>query len=68
MPRRRRAGTATRPDYDADVLILALDRAEETLAAIRSALAQTGVSRHVFVVDQGSRPEDVARLAAQLRA
>jgi GT2 family glycosyltransferase len=49
--------------YDADVVILALDRAEDTAAAIRSALAQTGVTRHVFVVDQGSRPENRAMLA-----
>ena len=47
-----------RGEYDADVVILALDRAEETVAAIRSALAQTGVSHHVLVVDQGSRPEN----------
>lgn len=52
--------------YDADVVILTLDRAEESAAAIRSALAQTGVSRHVFVVDQGSRPEALARLAAEV--
>jgi GT2 family glycosyltransferase len=49
--------------YDADVVILSLDRADETGAAIRSALAQHGVSRHVFVVDQGSQPEALARLA-----
>ncbi len=49
--------------YDADVVILALDRAEDTAAAIRSALAQTGVTRHVFVVDQGSRPENLAVVA-----
>jgi GT2 family glycosyltransferase len=49
--------------YDADVVILALDRVEETTAAIRSALAQTGVSRHVFVIDQGSRPQNLVRLA-----
>lgn len=51
-------------DYDADVVILALDRDQETLAAIASALAQTGVSRHVFVVDQGSHPAALARFAA----
>lgn len=50
--------------YDADILILALDRAAETVAAIRSALAQTGVSRHVFVLDQGSAPAALARIAA----
>lgn len=52
--------------YDADVLILALDRAEETVAAIGSALAQTGVARRVAVVDQGSRPEALARIAASV--
>jgi len=50
--------------YDADVLILALDRAEETVAAIGSALAQTGVSRRVIVLDQGSQPAALARIAA----
>jgi GT2 family glycosyltransferase len=49
--------------YDFDVVILALDRAEETVGAIHSALRQTGVSRHVIVVDQGSRPGNLARLA-----
>jgi GT2 family glycosyltransferase len=60
------AGAASAPTgpYDADVVILALDRAEETEAAICSALQQAGVTRHVFVVDQGSRPENLARLAA----
>ncbi len=51
-------------EYDADVVILALDRAEETVQAIASALSQTGVARHVFVVDQGSTPENLSRLAA----
>ena len=46
------------------MLILALDRAEETVAAIASALAQTGGSRHVVVADQGSRPAALARIAA----
>jgi len=60
------SGAAAPPDgpYDADVVILALDRPAETIAAIASALAQRVVSRHVFVVDQGSRPEAVAQLAA----
>lgn len=62
----RHVAGARRPPwaaYDADVVILALDRAEETVAAIRSALRQKGVSRYVIVVDQGSRPESLARLA-----
>lgn len=65
MSARHIAGAATAPlgAYDADVVILSLDRVEETLAAIRSALAQVGVSRHVFVVDQGSQPENLARIA-----
>jgi GT2 family glycosyltransferase len=62
------AGASAPPEgaYDADVVILSLDRAEETAAAIRSALAQRGVSRHVFVVDQGSRPEALSRLTAEV--
>jgi GT2 family glycosyltransferase len=55
-----------RPDYDVDVVILALDRAEATAAAIRSALCQTGVSRYVIVVDQGSAPDALASLAAEV--
>jgi GT2 family glycosyltransferase len=58
------AGGPPQGDYDADVLILALDRPDETLAAIASALAQTGVSRHVVVVDQGSCTSTLARLTA----
>jgi len=58
------AGSPPLGAYDVDVVILALDRAEDTVAAIRSALAQTGVTRHVFVVDQGSRPENLQMLSA----
>jgi GT2 family glycosyltransferase len=50
--------------YDADVIILSLERPAETEAAIRSALMQLGVAQHVLVVDQGSGPETLARLAA----
>ncbi|WP_162530821.1 glycosyltransferase family 2 protein [Rhodovastum atsumiense] len=46
------------------MVILALDRAQDTVAAITSALAQIGVTRHVIVVDQGSRPANLALLAA----
>jgi GT2 family glycosyltransferase len=65
MSVRHIAGAADAPDgeYDADVVILSLDRATDTEAAIRSALDQTGVSRHVFVVDQGSQPDALAQLA-----
>jgi GT2 family glycosyltransferase len=59
------AGADRPPDgaYDADIIILALDRAEETIAAIQSALGQRGASRHVIVIDQGSHPDILARLA-----
>jgi GT2 family glycosyltransferase len=65
MSARHVAGAAGPPagHYDADVVILSLDRPVETTAAIRSALAQAGVSRHVFVIDQGSRPEALAYVA-----
>jgi GT2 family glycosyltransferase len=49
--------------YDADIIILALDRAVETIAAIRSACEQRDVSTHVFVLDQGSRPGSVQLVA-----
>lgn len=62
------AGAAGPPgQYDADIILLALDRPDETIAAIRSALSQTGVSRHVIVVDQGSRPEHLTRIADLVR-
>ena len=50
--------------YDADILILSLDRVADTEAAIRSALGQEGVSRHLIVFDQGSSEATLARLAA----
>ncbi len=52
--------------YDADILILALDRAADTMEAIDSALAQTGVRRHVTVIDQGSEPVTIAALTAHI--
>jgi GT2 family glycosyltransferase len=48
---------------EADVIILAMDRAEETVAAIASARAQTGVTKHVWIADQGSSEANLARLA-----
>ena len=63
------AGAQGPPDghYDADIIILALDRVEETLAAIASAGGQTAVSAHIFVLDQGSRPGALERLADAIR-
>jgi GT2 family glycosyltransferase len=61
---RHMAGATGPPpgEYYADVVILALDRVAETEAAIASLLSQEGVTRHLFVVDQGSRPENLHRL------
>ena len=60
------AGATAAPDraYDADVVILALDRAEETARRSARRSPSRASTRHVFVVDQGSRPENLARLAA----
>ena len=60
------AGAVSAPTagYDADVIILALDRARETVEAVASARAQTGVSKHVWIADQGSDPENLAILKA----
>ena len=68
MSARHIAGATGPPDgdYAADVVILSLDRPDETAAAIRSALAQRDVSRHVFIVDQGSRPDALRRLATEV--
>jgi GT2 family glycosyltransferase len=69
MTARLIAGAAGSADgqYDADIIILALDRVEETLAAIASASGQTGVSTHIFVLDQGSCPRTLARLTDAIR-
>ncbi|MET0390469.1 MAG: glycosyltransferase [Polyangiales bacterium] len=46
-----------------DIIILDWNRPDSTILAIRSALAQTGVDRTIWVVDQGSEPAHRARLA-----
>jgi GT2 family glycosyltransferase len=68
MTARHITGAAGPPPgpYDADVVVLSFDRAEETAAAISSALTQHGVLRHVFIVDQGSQPDALARIAAEV--
>jgi GT2 family glycosyltransferase len=49
--------------YDADIIILSLNRLAETVDAIQSALAQRGIAFHVTVLDQGSMAETVSGLA-----
>ena len=60
------AGRIPAHDIVADVIILALDRVDDTIAAIRSAQSQVGVSVHVHVLDQGSAPDNLARLRASI--
>jgi len=45
-----------------DVVVLSWNRIDETIDAIESALTQTGVNRHVYVLDQGSTPENLTRM------
>lgn len=47
-----------------DIIILDWNRPNETILAVKSALAQRGVARRVWVVDQGSRAEHQDQLAA----
>jgi len=59
--------TYKRAQYDAaraDIIILDWNRPARTIAAIESALAQTGIERTVWVVDQGSEPENRAQVRA----
>lgn len=59
VPARRMTVPSSEPPCDADVIILSWNRPDDVLAAIASALEQTGVSRRVLVVDQGSEPQHV---------
>ena len=45
-----------------DIIILSWDRTDETIAAIDSALSQREIDHQVIVVDQGSKPDALARL------
>jgi GT2 family glycosyltransferase len=50
------------PSPSVDVVVLSWNRAELTLEAVDSALAQAGVEVSVLVIDQGSEPEQLARI------
>ncbi len=47
-----------------DIIILSWNRTDDTIEAIRSALAQEKVDQTVIVVDQGSDAENIKRLRA----
>lgn len=51
-----------------DVIILSWNRADETIAAIESAVAQQDVAVRVLVVDQGSNLENLTRLRSAVDA
>ena len=51
-----------KPMPKVDAVILVLDRAELTLETLENILDQRGVEAAVWLVDQGSRPENVAKL------
>ncbi|MEL7545412.1 MAG: glycosyltransferase [Pseudomonadota bacterium] len=48
--------------HKVDIIILSWDRSDDTLAAIESACGQTEIDLQVYVVDQNSAPEHVARV------
>jgi GT2 family glycosyltransferase len=50
-----------------DVIILSWNRIDDTLAAIDSAAEQDGVSQTILIVDQGSDPDNLARLERHVR-
>jgi len=65
-PLRRTAGSLPPLDgYDADIIILSLNRQDDTIAAIKSALDQRGGIFHVTVLDQGSAAAMVRQLRRQ---
>ncbi|MET0391222.1 MAG: glycosyltransferase [Polyangiales bacterium] len=47
-----------------DVIILSWNRLDDTLAAIASAREQVDVDHRILIVDQGSEPDNLARLEA----
>src|SRR5262249_2389765 len=60
------ASTASRQEgarpNDVDVIIRSWNRPDDVVAAVASALQQAGVSRRVLIVDQGSDPNNFARV------
>ncbi|HET6183248.1 MAG TPA: glycosyltransferase [Acetobacteraceae bacterium] len=65
----RHLAGAKRPpsgEYDADIVILMLERATETIAALSSALNQRGIVRHVTILDQGSSQQAIAEVASAI--
>jgi GT2 family glycosyltransferase len=65
-PFRLVAGSAAPNEpYQADVIILALNRCQETIEAVTSAMRQTGINLYIAVLDQGSSEETQSRFAKE---
>ena len=53
--------------YDADIIILSINRLNHTLAAVRSALSQKQVNTRIAVLDQGSSDEALTTLREEFQ-
>lgn len=51
-----------------DIIILSWNRVNDTIAAIRSATRQVGVTKRILIVDQGSEPGNLQTLELFLRS
>ncbi|MFA9441836.1 glycosyltransferase family 2 protein [Uliginosibacterium sp. sgz301328] len=56
----------TQSSVQVDVIVLSWNRVDDTIAAIASAHEQVGVEHRILIVDQGSEPDNLARLEAFL--
>jgi GT2 family glycosyltransferase len=54
-------------DAEADIIILSWNRVDETIAAVASAAEQVDVEKRILIVDQGSKPENIAALEEYLK-
>lgn len=52
---------------ETDIIILDWNRPDDTIKAVQSALNQTGVKRKIWLVDQGSEPQNREKVAAFCR-
>lgn len=67
LPRRIAGCAPPLGAYDADIVILSFNRGADTIAAVESALGQRGITIHVTVLDQGSDPAGLRKLARHFR-
>ena len=65
---KRARETCESEEYDADIIILSINRLHHTLAAVRSSLKQRMVNARIAVLDQGSSDETLSTLKAEILA